>query len=254
MVPPPAVSDERDTGTVPAAPSHQPGVARGDRVHSFATPGITVTWSRSRCTHVAECVFALPTVFEPGRRPWVDATQATADAVARAVQRCPTGALHFERTDGGPAEAPAEVNSVRVTKLGPTHLRGRIEVLDDTGQVILCDSRAAICRCGKSSTKPLCDNTHSAIGFRDAAEVRDESDVKDPGAPDATLRVTPQADGPLVITGPFTLRGTGAGPTLTGTKVTLCRCGQSSNKPFCDGSHERVGFQSAQTAAPDVGA
>ena len=229
-------------------------MARGDRVHRFGTPGITVTWSRSRCTHVAECVFALPTVFEPGRRPWVDATQATADAVARAVLRCPTGALHYERTDGGEQEPVPETNSVRVTKLGPTHLRGRIEVLDEAGQVILRDTRVAICRCGRSSTKPLCDNTHSAIGFRDAAEVRDPSAVKDPGAPDATLRVKPLANGPIELTGPFTLRGTGAGPTLTGTRATLCRCGESANKPFCDGSHERAGFQSGQPAAADAGA
>jgi uncharacterized Fe-S cluster protein YjdI len=65
---------------------------------------MSVTWSRRRCIHAAECVMRLPTVFEPGRRPWVDVSQASEDAIARVVSRCPTGALHYARVGGGTPE------------------------------------------------------------------------------------------------------------------------------------------------------
>lgn len=239
------MADERDPGSAPAEPSDAPGVARGDRVHAFRTPEILVTWSRARCTHVAACVMNLPAVFEPGRRPWVDASRASADAVARTIARCPTGALHFVRLDGGAAEPVPDANTVRVTRDGPVHLRGRIEVRDEAGSVLLRDTRVALCRCGRSATKPLCDNAHQAIGFREAGELPAEPAVKDPGAPDATLRVTPLPNASVELTGPFELQGAGRGAAVHGTSVRLCRCGHSATKPFCDGSHERAGFRSA---------
>jgi len=58
-------------------------------------------------------------------------------------------------------------------------------------------------------------------------------------------------NGPLRIEGEFKLvDAAGAAWDLSGrTKISLCRCGQSSNKPFCDGSHAKTGFQSQCLAA-----
>ncbi|MBI3939452.1 MAG: CDGSH iron-sulfur domain-containing protein [Acidobacteria bacterium] len=57
-------------------------------------------------------------------------------------------------------------------------------------------------------------------------------------------------NGPLRITGSFVIKdGKGDSYDLAGrTTIALCRCGNSANKPFCDGSHNRTGFQSVVTA------
>jgi CDGSH-type Zn-finger protein len=58
-------------------------------------------------------------------------------------------------------------------------------------------------------------------------------------------------NGPLRIMGENITIKDAAGNTfgLAGRKIiSLCRCGASANKPFCDGSHARIGFQSAVEA------
>ena len=59
-------------------------------------------------------------------------------------------------------------------------------------------------------------------------------------------KITVRTNGPLLVTGTFALEDAGGRPFgLAGrTSIALCRCGQSKNKPFCDGTHNRVGFQS----------
>jgi CDGSH-type Zn-finger protein len=61
-----------------------------------------------------------------------------------------------------------------------------------------------------------------------------------------STKITVNANGPLRIEGDFViLDPEGKEFGLGGrTVISLCRCGQSQNKPFCDGSHNRVGFQS----------
>jgi CDGSH-type Zn-finger protein len=67
----------------------------------------------------------------------------------------------------------------------------------------------------------------------------------------ADTRITPRKDGPLRVEGQDITLVDEAGNRydLAGrTAVSLCRCGQSQNKPFCDSSHLRVGF-AADSAA-----
>jgi len=61
-----------------------------------------------------------------------------------------------------------------------------------------------------------------------------------------TTEITVSPNGPLRISGNFVIKdGQGKEFDLAGrTAISLCRCGQSENKPFCDGSHARTGFQS----------
>ena len=50
-------------------------------------------------------------------------------------------------------------------------------------------------------------------------------------------------DGPLYAAGPLRVRMLGEDDARVESRVALCRCGQSSNKPFCDNAHQDVGFE-----------
>ncbi len=57
-------------------------------------------------------------------------------------------------------------------------------------------------------------------------------------------------NGPYLVRGPFTLVDAEGGEfeLPEGSAVALCRCGGSLNKPFCDGTHSRTGFEAATRA------
>jgi len=102
------------------------------------------------------------------------------------------------------------------------------------------------CRCGRSQKQPFCDGSHAAAGFTASGE-----------APVKDSQPLPRRDGPLVIEatldGPLHVRGslevvTGTGKTINRTaECWLCRCGQSRDKPYCDGSHKLAGFRSGDS-------
>ncbi len=67
--------------------------------------------------------------------------------------------------------------------------------------------------------------------------------------PPPVATITVNDDGPYKVEGPVVLRDAEGGAwTLPGPRVWLCRCGRSSNKPFCDGSHKQNGFSGCERA------
>ena len=64
--------------------------------------------------------------------------------------------------------------------------------------------------------------------------------------------VQTRPNGPYLVQGPIHLvDADGKEFTVTGDRVALCRCGGSTNKPFCDGTHSKIGFQAAAEQVPE---
>lgn len=68
------------------------------------------------------------------------------------------------------------------------------------------------------------------------------------------VKVTVQTDGSYKVEGSIELVDAEGNPlpTRPGKPVYLCRCGGSRNKPFCDGTHSRIGFAGAEAAVRAV--
>jgi CDGSH-type Zn-finger protein len=66
---------------------------------------------------------------------------------------------------------------------------------------------------------------------------------------EVTIEVTP--NGPYLVTGLIELRDANGMVHSTKSKTWLCRCGASTRKPFCDGTHSKIGFQAAADAVPE---
>jgi CDGSH-type Zn-finger protein len=70
----------------------------------------------------------------------------------------------------------------------------------------------------------------------------------------SAVTIQVRENGPLKVMGPVTIVDADGREFVIppGSSIVLCRCGHSENKPFCDTSHRRVGFEADDTA-PRVG-
>ena len=199
---------------------------------------VTIRFSGRRCIHSRHCVLDRPDVFVPNvQGAWIHPDRATAAEVLELAHNCPSGAIQCEAADGTPMERPPLVNTVRIRENGPLALHAET-TLEGTAQ----GYRLTLCRCGASANKPYCDGSHVGAGFSASGEV--PVTASEPLAQrDGVVAIDPKRDGPLHLSGNLEVV-TGTGKTVNRVAdAWLCRCGQSKNKPYCDGSHRAAGFR-----------
>lgn len=211
-------------------------------ITTFPGKNIDVTWDARLCIHIGECGYSSGELFVGGRDPWCQPDLTTLENTIDVVKRCPSGALAYQTKDGSNAETAPATNTVHVVYNGPLYINGDLAISDAADDMPATKTRAALCRCGLSKNKPFCDNSHLKGNFQDTGAVGETGEKLDQQG--GSLSVTTIKDGPIMLQGNFSIIASSGRHAWAGTKTALCRCGQSKNKPFCDGSHKAAGFVS----------
>lgn len=214
-----------------------------ERIFTYDSDEIKVTWDQKRCIHAAECVRGLGEVFDTSKKPWVQPEKRSADEVADVIERCPTGALHYKMKKEDRTEKPSSKNRIQPQKNGPIYFFGDLEVQDAEGNSLLKDTRFTMCRCGASHNKPSCDNSHKKLDWSAPVDA-DTSGMENLDKDEqGKLLIKLMKNGPVLLEGTYTLESSEIGEFTSSKNIALCRCGGSSNKPFCDGTHKKIGFK-----------
>ena len=66
---------------------------------------------------------------------------------------------------------------------------------------------------------------------------------------DVTINII--KNGPLIVNGSVELKDSNGNVYPAQKRLALCRWGASTEKPFCDGTHSKIGFQAAERAVPE---
>ncbi|TLX71270.1 hypothetical protein E9993_20840 [Labilibacter sediminis] len=132
----------------------------------YSNGELTVVWKPKLCIHAEECVNALPQVYKPDERPWINVENASTDQLINQIKKCPSGALSYYMN--GEKDDASETSSTKVEILenGPLLVHGTLKVLDKDGTSEKREDVTAFCRCGASANKPYCDGTHTKVGFK----------------------------------------------------------------------------------------
>lgn len=132
----------------------------------------------------------------------------------------------------------SESVKIEIMDDGPLIVSNLPSLVDSGGERMDAGKKTALCRCGASRNKPLCDGSHRSAGFKSALSPAEGG--KSGGGQESLIRVL--RNGPYEVCGNTELCVEDEAGTSGDDPYYLCRCGASKNKPFCDGSHRESGF------------
>jgi CDGSH-type Zn-finger protein len=131
-------------------------------------------------------------------------------------------------------------NEMLVSNGGPLQITGNITLVHEDGRVEHAN-HLSLCRCGHSRSRPMCDDQHVDKEFLNSGKIFEVSEIAASSHPNR-ITFSCVKDGPLTFLGRMKLHNQ-FGQECMKMHGSLCRCGHSTKKPFCDGSHSRVGFK-----------
>jgi CDGSH-type Zn-finger protein/uncharacterized Fe-S cluster protein YjdI len=212
-------------------------------IETVAGREAAIHFDASKCIHSRNCVLSHPDVFVPNvQGAWIHPDAQPVEELMHLGKACPSGAIRVVRNAAQPgvqtsSDAAPLVNTVRVRENGPLAFEAELQIRG----IPQAAARATLCRCGQSKNKPFCDGAHAAAGFAATGEPATAA-FEALAVRNGALDVQPTPNGPLRVVGNLeVVSGTGRTCNKVG-ETYLCRCGQSKNKPYCDGSHKAAGF------------
>jgi CDGSH-type Zn-finger protein/uncharacterized Fe-S cluster protein YjdI len=227
------------TNSTAVARTAAPASTIVDGVESVNGEKMQLLFEARLCIHSRFCVTGAPKVFLANvQGPWLYPDAMEVASVVEIAHACPSGAIRYKRLDGVHDETAPPVNLASVREAGPYAFRGDLQIDGEAHGF-----RATLCRCGASKNKPFCDSSHHDVNFTASGEPPSTQTDMLP-IRDGVLAIDPEPNGPLAIRGNLEIiSGTGRVVSRV-TSAHLCRCGGSATKPFCDGTHVRIGFKS----------
>ena len=146
----------------------------------YSNGEVTIVWKPARCIHSQKCFNGLPGVFDPAKRPWVNAEGADTAHIIAQVSECPSAALSYYLNAEGDKSENEKVDDstvdggtmnidtvVEAKPNGPLFVYGNVTIKKVDGTTEKRSKVTAFCRCGNSNNKPYCDGSHIKSEFKD---------------------------------------------------------------------------------------